>query len=65
MYSGSKYDVAIIVICLIIIAFVSTMMRSEIEKSKTKIRDGIITVLIKYKKVESLTFWNMRKASLF
>ncbi|MBX4266331.1 hypothetical protein [Clostridium estertheticum] len=46
MYSGSKYDVAIIVICLIIIAFVSTMMRSEIEKSKTKIRDGIITVFI-------------------
>ncbi|SFC51355.1 hypothetical protein [Clostridium uliginosum] len=46
MCTDSKYDMPIIILCFLIIIFVSTMISSEVEKSKTKFRDSIIGVLL-------------------
>lgn len=45
MYTPSKYDIDIVLVCLIILMFVSYMIIAEIQKRKNKLRYGIVNLL--------------------
>lgn len=45
MYTPSKYDIGIVLVCLIILMFVSYMIIAEIQKRKNKLRYGIVNLL--------------------